>query len=199
MFVSQIKEEDLTPELIDRILFQGIRDTGEAVDCILVLGSMKASTYRLPAAVAAYHAGRAGKIILCGGKVRDFPDGQYSEAQHMYRAALALGIPEECLILENTSENTVENIRFAQAELQKQFPGIRKILLVTTAYHMRRSLAIARHLFPKHITVIPCPANDTNTRRDNWMLSPVGIERATAEAKKIIWYVANGVFPDFEI
>ena len=160
---------------------------------------MKASTYRLPAAVAAFHAGRAGKIILCGGKVRDFPDGQYSEAQHMYRAALALGIPEECLILENTSENTVENIRFAQAELEKQFPCIRKILLVTTAYHMRRSLAIARHIFPKHIAVIPCPANDTHTRRDNWMLSPAGIERATTEAKKIIWYVANGLIPDFEI
>ena len=97
MFVSQIKEEDLTPELIDELLFQGIRDTGDAVDCILVLGSMKASTYRLPAAVAAYHTGRSGKIMLCGGKVRDFPDGQYSEAQHMYRAALELGIPEEKL------------------------------------------------------------------------------------------------------
>ena len=71
--------------------------------------------------------------------------------------------------------------------------------MVTTTYHMRRSLAIARYLFPEHIEIIPCPANDTNTRRDNWMNTSVGIERAKAEAMKIAECVVNGVIPDFEI
>ena len=73
------------------------------------------------------------------------------------------------------------------------------MLLVTTAYHMRRSLAIARYLFPDHIEIIPCPANDNNTRRDNWMNTPVGIERAKGEAMNIVRCVINGVIPDFEI
>ena len=64
---------------------------------------------------------------------------------------------------------------------------------------MRRSLAIARYLFPAHIDIIPCPANDNNTRRDNWMNTPVGIERVKVEAMKIVSYVINGVIPDFEI
>ena len=201
MLVSKIKEEDLTFDVIDRLLFQGLEDSGANADCIIVLGSLKAAKYRVPVAVDAYKAGRASRIIMCGGKVREFPDGKYSEAKHMRQAALTLGITEEAIILENSSQNTVENLRFALMELEKAF-GINKVnhvLLVTTAYHMRRSLAIARNLFPEHITIFPCPANDTNTRRDNWMYSPTGIQRAKGEAMKIVSYVKDGMIPDFEI
>lgn len=201
MLVSKIKEEDLTIEVVDRLLFQGLEDTGENADCIIVLGSIKAAKYRVPVAVDAYTAGRASKIVLCGGKLRDFPAGKYSEAEHMRQAALELGVDEENIILENSSQSTVENILFALIELQRAFwlNKVRSVLLVTTTYHMRRSLAIARYLFPAHIDIIPCPANDNNTRRDNWMNTPVGIERAKGEAMNIVKCVVNGVIPDFEI
>ena len=201
MLVSSIKEEDLSVEMVDRLLFQGLEDTGENADCIIVLGSIKAAKYRVPVAVEAYKAGRASKIMLCGGKLRDFSDGKYSEAEHMRQAALALGIAEEDIVLENSSQNTVENILFTLIELQRTFwlNKVRRVLLVTTAYHMRRSLAIARYLFPDHIEIIPCPANDTSTRRDNWMNTPVGIERTKSEAMKIVRSVIDGIIPDFEI
>ena len=201
MLVSQIRENDLTPEVIDRLLFQGLNDTGEKADCIIVPGSMKAAQYRVPAAAEIYHAGRSKSMVLCGGKVREFPDGNYSEAEHMCCAALELGIAEEDIILENQSHNTVENIRFAIIELQKKFglENIQKVILVTTAYHMRRSLAIAQHLFPEHITIITGPANDTSTRQDNWMYTPVGINRAKNEALKIVNYIQMGIISDFEI
>ena len=201
MLVSQITEKDLTIEVIDKLLFQGLEDTGENADCIIVLGSIKAAKYRVPVAVDIYKTGRASKLLLCGGKLRDFPDGKYSEAEHMYKAALELGVAEEDIILENLSQNTVENIRFALVELQRAFTlnKVRRVLLVTTAYHMRRSLAIARYLFPDHIEIIPCPANDNNTRRDNWMNTPVGVERAKGEAMKIVSSVISGIIPDFEI
>ncbi len=201
MLVSEITEKDLTLELVDRLLFQGIDDTGENADCILVLGSAKADKYRVPVAVDAYHAGRAGKILVCGGVLRDFPTGKSTEAEQMYRAALALGVAEGDLILENASQNTVENILYAMVELQRSLwlNRVRRVLLVTTAYHMRRSLAIARYLLPAHIAVIPCPANDNHTRRDNWMITPVGIDRAKSEAMNIVGYVNNGVIPDFAL
>ena len=201
MLVSQIKEEDLTFEVIDRLLFQDIEDTGENADCIIVLGSIKAAKYRVPVAVEAYNAGRSNKLMLCGGKLRDFPDGKYSEAEHMHKTALELGIANENIILENSSQNTVENMLCALIELQRTLwlNNVHRVILVTTTYHMRRSLAIARYLFPEHITIIPCPANDTNTRRDNWMNTSIGIDRAKNESMKIISYVNNGVIPDFEI
>ena len=201
MLVSNLKDEDLTTELIERLLFNGITDTGEVADCILVLGSKKAAQYRVPVAVSAYKAGRSKKIMLCGGKVRDFPTGKSTEAENMYRAALDLGVPKENIIAENSSQNTVENILFAMIELQRNFwlNNVQTVLLVTTAYHMRRSLAIARYLLPAHIAIIPCPANDTHTRQDNWTTTPIGIERAKKEALNVINYIRNGVIPDFEI
>ena len=201
MLVSTITEEDLTIETVDRLLFQGLNDTGETADCIIVLGSIKAAKYRVPLVVEAYKNGRAGKIMVCGGKLRDFPEGKYSEAEHMCYAALELGVAKEDIVIENASMNTIENILFALIELQRTFSlnKVRKVLLVTTAYHMRRSLAIARYLFPAHIAIIPCPANDNHTRRDNWMKTPVGIERAKSQTMKIVSYVISGVIPDFEI
>ena len=201
MLVSQIKEEDLDIDVVDRLLFRGLEDTGENVDCIIVLGSIKAVQYRVPMAVDVYNAGRASKVMLCGGKMRDFSSGKCTEAEHMYKAVLELGVAEEDIILEKESQNTVENILFALVELQRTLwlNKVRKVLLVTTAYHMRRSLAIARYFFPEHIDIIPCPANDNNTKRDNWMNAAVGIERAKGEAMKVVRYVTNGVIPDFEI
>lgn len=201
MYISQLNEEDLTIKMIDRLLFQGLEQPAEHADCIIVLGSLKAAKYRVPVAVDAYKAGRADKIMLCGGKLRDFPEGKYSEAEHMRQAVLKLGVTDDRIIMENSSQNTVENILFALIELQRAFwlNKVHKVLLVTTAYHMRRSLAIARYLFPDHITILPCPANDSNTRRDNWMNTEVGIQRAKKEALKLIRYVKDGVIPDFEI
>ena len=201
MLVSRIKEEDLTLEVIDKLLFQDLEDTGENVDCIIVLGSVSAAKYRVPVAVDAYNAERASKIMLCGGAVRDFSSGKCSEAEHMCKAVLKLGVAEENVILENLSQNTVENILFALIELQRTFwlNKVHRVLLVTASYHMRRSLAVAQYLFPKHIDIVPCPANDSNTRRDNWMNTPVGIERVKGEAMNIVRFVINGVIPDFEI
>lgn len=201
MFVSSITENDLTEEMVDRLLFRGIEDGGENADCIIVLGSLKAARYRLPVAVDAYKNGRARKIMLCGGKVRDFPEGKYTEAEYMYKTALEMGVPEEDIILENTSQSTIENLLCALVELQRAFwlNKVSKVLLVTASYHARRALAIARYLFPKHIEIFPCPADDNNTRRDNWMNTPVGIKRARGEAMKLVSSVANGIIPDFEI
>lgn len=201
MLVSRISEEDLTMELADKLLFQNLHDTGEAADCAIVLGSTKAAEYRVPVAADAYHAGRVEKIMLCGGVLKAFPGGRCSEAEHMRKAALELGVPEEDIILENSSQNTIENILFALIELQRAFwlNNVHSVLLVTTAYHMRRSLTIARYLFPDHIAIIPCPTDDNNTRRENWMNTAAGLERVKGEVMNIVRCVNNGVIPDFEI
>ena len=197
MFVSELTEKDLTDDIIDRLLFNDIDDTGENADCILVLGSIKASEYRVPKAVNAYKSGRAGKILLSGGAIRDFPDGKFIEAEHMYRKTLEYGIPKEDVILEKESKNTVENILCSMVVLQRAFylDRIKKIILVTAEYHMRRSLAIARYLLPDHIEVIPCPAKDNNTNRDNWMKTPEGKIRARKEALNLIIYVIKFMLP----
>jgi len=201
MWVSKITEDDLTNEIIDSLLFNGLDDNGEKADCIIVLGSISATKYRVPVAVNAFFAGRAKKIMMCGGKIRQLSNEEASEAVLMRKKALELGVLESDIIIEDKSLNTVENILCALVELQRTMwlNNVNRILLVTTSFHMRRSLNIAKYLFPAHIEVFPCPADDTTTRRDNWMNTSEGIERAKTEAMNIVRFVNNGVFPDFEI
>ncbi|MBQ6223174.1 MAG: YdcF family protein [Solobacterium sp.] len=200
MLVSELTKEMLTDDIIDRVLFT-LEDTGEKVDCIIVLGSKKASLYRVPVAVKAYRDHCAEKIIMCGGKVRDFPEGPMSEAQNMRNCAESLGVKSEDILTDEYSMNTVENILQALVLLQRNFGlnQVHQVLLVTVSYHMRRSLCIAEYLFPAHIRVIPCPAEDIHTRKDNWMNNPEGRDRAYTEMDKIILSVKNGLFPDFEL
>lgn len=108
--VSQIDKNNITSDIVDKLLFTNIEDDGEPVDCIIVLGSIKASKYRVPVAVHEYQKGRANKLLLCGGSVRDFAEGSMQEAEHMYHAAIAMGACEEDIILEKRSTNTVENV-----------------------------------------------------------------------------------------
>ena len=201
MRVSALTREDLSEDIIDRLLFAGLQDSGENADCVIVLGSMKASLYRVPVAARLYHCHRADKLLLCGGKVRDFPEGPMSESQHMRICAENLGVKSADILVDENSMNTLENILEAMVVLQRSFgpDRIHSVLLVTTSYHMRRSLCIARHLFPRHIQIIPCPADDTHTRRDNWMKNAEGRNRAVKEAEKIIGSVKDGLFPDFEV
>lgn len=201
MWVSKITKEDLTNDVIDRLLFEGLHDRGASADCIIVLGSIKAAKYRVPAAADAFFSGRSEKIMLCGGKIRDFSGESMTEAENMYQKALELGVPEANIIIENDSQNTIENILCSLLELQRSMwlNKVKSVLLVTTTYHMRRSLQIAKYLFPAHISVYPCPADDRTTNRDQWMKTTEGIDRAKAEAMNLVGCVNNGIIPDFEI
>lgn len=201
MWISELTEDILTDDIIDKVLFDGIEDKGQNADCIIVLGSSKAVQYRVPSAVNAYNEGRSPKIMMCGGPTHNAVGENIVEAENMRIKAIELGVPDEAIICERNSENTIENLLFAMVELQRMFwlNNVHSILLVTTTYHMRRSLALANYLLPDHIAIYPYPVHDTNTKRDNWMKSVEGRKRATAEAANIIRCVNNGAFPDFEI
>ena len=95
MRVSKITREDLTNDVVDRLLFEGLHDPGTNVDCIIVLGSVKAAKYRVPAAAKAFFSGRSEKVMLCGGKMSGFSSESMAEADDMYKRALELGIPEK--------------------------------------------------------------------------------------------------------
>lgn len=201
MWVSKITKENLTNDVIDHLLFEDLNDNGANADCIIVLGSITAAKYRVPVAAEAFFSGRSEKIMLCGGKIRNFSNGSMPEAEDMYKKALELKIPKANIILEKNSQNTIENILCSLLELQRSIwlNKVKSVLLVTTTYHMRRSLHIAKYLFPSHISVYPCPADEPLAKRDNWMNTTEGVDRVKAEALTVVKYVNNGVFPDFGI
>ena len=92
-----------------------------------------------------------GELIFSGAPL---PDGSDSVAQHMAEVAERLGVPRDRIRIETRSENTHENLRNTQAMFGLG-PG-RGIVLVTSAIHMPRSVAVARAL---EIPVLPYPCD----------------------------------------
>jgi uncharacterized SAM-binding protein YcdF (DUF218 family) len=88
-----------------------------------------------------YKAGLAPKIILTGGRINWY-GGDSSEAESMATILDLIGIPRKAMILEPSALNTHENAVFTKEILERE--NIDRVLLVTSAAHMPRSLAIFR-------------------------------------------------------
>ena len=183
------------------MLYEGLEDSGESGNCIIVPGSKKAPKNRVPKAVSLYRDLRASKMLFCGGIVRETEYGSHSEAMLMKKNALESGIPDEDILLEELSQTTKENILCSLLVLERTFKlcNIGELLVVTTNYHMRRCLLMAETYMPKWIKFYPCPAEDPITQRDNWFKNEKGYQRVMGEAWKIICYVNEKSISDFEI
>lgn len=99
------------------------------------------SVDRLIQAVILYKQGVIEKIVFTGGS-GSVIETEMKEGVFVKEYILAMGIPDSCLIVEENSRNTYENAVFT-----KEIVGTdsqRCDLLITSASHMRRSLAIFR-------------------------------------------------------
>ncbi|MFR5119759.1 MAG: hypothetical protein ACLTD2_07075 [Ruminococcus sp.] len=87
MKASQLTKENITPEIVDKLLFKGLDYKGETADVIIVLGSRKACDYRVPLAAKLFHEGKAPHLIFCGGKVQKTSLGDMAEYKAMLISA----------------------------------------------------------------------------------------------------------------
>lgn len=85
-----------------------------------------------------YHAGKAPVVVLSGGS--DPRVSATSEAQAMHEVMRDLGVPAHVMMLEERSRNTRQNAKQVWDLLQPN--GIRHIVLVTSAMHMRRAVSL---------------------------------------------------------
>jgi uncharacterized SAM-binding protein YcdF (DUF218 family) len=93
---------------------------------------------RVTHALQLYKAGIIRKILISGGSGR-LVSVQTPEADVLRQAFLLMGVPEQDILLENQSRNTAES-----AQEVKKILGPTKAsdcLLITSAFHMRRSRA----------------------------------------------------------
>lgn len=89
-------------------------------------------------------------IIVSGGITFA---GRTAEAPVVRRFLLDLGVPEAMVLIEDKSRDTMENGKFTREIIDRH--GFRQPILVTSAYHIRRSIEAFRRA---GITVTPLPA-----------------------------------------
>lgn len=199
MYLSELNVDELTDEQLTHVLFSNIEDDDEKGDCIFVVGSSKAIQYRLPKAVELYQQGRARKILFSGGAT--WNGNKFPEAIHLKNKAIELGVSENDILIEDRSLNTFENVLASLVVLNRAFflYNIKRLLVVTNAFHMRRLHLTLKTYMPDWIQFTLCPAEDNNTRKDNWLLSDIGRQRILAECSKLINYVHRGALKDQKV
>ncbi|OYQ64772.1 hypothetical protein B9G53_10050 [Pseudanabaena sp. SR411] len=98
-----------------------------------------------------YKQGKAPLIIVTGGRAEWLGEGGNPESEDMAAIAEFLGVPPRAIIQELQSFNTRDNAINTKQILVKR--GINKILLVTSALHMPRSMEIFRKVGVESIAV----------------------------------------------
>lgn len=109
---------------------------------------LSAAADRMWHASRLFHAGRAPIVVMSGGA--DPALSPVSEAQAMRDFIVDLGVPDAAVLLESGSRNSRENAEFTASMLRQR--QIDRVLLVTSAMHMRRAMA---HFRAEGLTVVP--------------------------------------------
>ncbi len=122
------------------------------VDGIIVLGGaigvaredivLNNAAARMTKAVELARAHPEAKLVFTGGGANLLSQVVRTEADGARLLFLGLGLPEERLVLEDQSRNTLENALFTRRLVDPK-PGERW-LLVTSAWHMPRAMGVFR-------------------------------------------------------
>jgi uncharacterized SAM-binding protein YcdF (DUF218 family)/glycosyltransferase involved in cell wall biosynthesis len=104
---------------------------------------------RVARAVELYRSGYAPALIFSSGYVFSL-----REAEVMKAIAVANGVPAGAIVLEEDAANTYENVVNSKRILDDR--GWRRVLLVSSPYHMRRAL-MTWHKTAPEISVTPTP------------------------------------------
>ncbi len=201
VLLSQIIDENITDEQIDSIVYSDIEDDKLPSEYALVFGNSMLIKERVNTSVDAYKNGRIRKIIYMGGTngISNQDNSTIPEAIKMKELALSLGVSEEDILIDDTSNNTFENIENAMRLLPSD---VSHIAIITSEFHLKRCYAILKKNYP-NILVTLISSKDGFSDRDNWFLSDnswnSGRSLATYEAHLLVKYAKENKIYDLEI
>ena len=159
----------MTDDEITALLF--VREEPTRADLAMVFGASNEEDLarRTRRGVRLYREGFVPRLLVTGGGVlaRTRP-----EAARMADLARRLGVPEADLLVEPRSNNTFANARYSLDLLAERglLEGLGTVLLVSSAWHMRRVLLTVQATFPGGIRLACCPTPEGCTR-ETWPAS----------------------------
>jgi len=169
------------------------------VDAVVVLGgamrpaissgrqpNLGAAADRIWHAARLYHAGCAPRVIVSGGKL-PWHDVATTEAEAIGQFLRDLGVPADVILLEQNSRNTRENALYTAKLLNEH--GIGRVLLVTSALHMRRALASFQLL---GVDAVPAATDfevNGQTRGLDWLPDAEALAASSRALREYLGYV----------
>ncbi|XOV94681.1 MAG: YdcF family protein [Bacteroidota bacterium] len=110
---------------------------------------------RVTEAMLLYQEGFINKILITGGS-GSILDPDFKESEALKEFLVLNNFPEGDIIIEPNSRNTHENAEFTAKVLEDLQLKDRRHLLITSSFHMRRSLGC---FSKEQIEVIPYPVD----------------------------------------
>lgn len=113
-------------------------------DAIIVLGAAintPALKNRTLKGLELYEAGKAGLMVLSGGKISD---ADISEAEFMAKVINKKSQEDVQYVLEEQSHNTYENIKNSKVKLAEIAPDADSVVVVSDAFHLARAVLMAK-------------------------------------------------------
>ena len=150
------------------------------------MGNLNESADRLITTLKLFKLSKAPLVIVTGGAA----NGSISEASLMRDMLELMGIPLEAIILEEKALDTRQNAEFTAMILHDK--QVRKILLVTSAYHMRRAKWIFKQTLGLEVEVIPVASDHQRSisvpMLSRWIPSVGDLYRTSFAIKEIVGY-----------
>jgi len=195
--------EGLSIEEKTRLVFGGVRDSRGKADAALVLGcgSPKEMSERAAAGAALFLRGRVGLLVPTGGVRHPTEFGEITEAEYMARRLREAGVPDEAILLENEARTTIENMIYGMLALERYGKQGRPFsaYVVTSAWHMRRSLALARSYLPRTARILSRSARNPATVAATWPRGDDVTRRyVEREVRQLRNFSTIGAIPDIE-
>jgi uncharacterized SAM-binding protein YcdF (DUF218 family) len=142
-----------------------------ASDAIVILGDDNYPADRATRAAELVKAGWAPRVIASGRYLR--PSASIAELEE--HDLIDRGVPASAVVrLAHRAENTRD-----EAEAISQFigsKGWKRIIVVTSNYHTRRSRYICERLFPAGTALRVVAARDSDFDPDNWWHTRLGVK-----------------------
>ncbi|HLU20983.1 MAG TPA: YdcF family protein [Bacillaceae bacterium] len=198
MLISKINVENMTRQQISDFIFNGMEDNGYNGECIFVFGAK--SLNRVKKAAKLFFENRAPFILVTGSGIR-WGNAEISEAVWMKEHLIKFGVPENKVILETESSNTTENVVSSLFVLQRKIGlnHIKRILVVSSPFHMRRCLLTLKTYMPRWINYTICPDEREFGQKENWWETEKEKNRVLNEVKSIVRYINEGILLDEKV
>lgn len=191
--------DTLTDAQVSTIVYGDWQDDGGMADVALLLGGHSAvCAERANAAAQLYHSGRVRYIMPTGGVEWESEYGKHSECKLLHRFLLEEGVPEEAILPENEATTTVENMICCTLQMYRRLNiyAIKRVYVVTSACHLRRSLAHAKNFLPRQIEVAGFCIPRAESDKEHWFSDPFHAPRTRRELPFIKNLVDRGYMAD---
>lgn len=132
---------------------------------------------RAQEAINLYKQGWAPKLVLSGAALDQTGP---SNAEAMRKQALAAGVPEDAILLDETSADTEQNASRTQALLS----DAKRIILVTSPYHQHRASLEFQHIYGSDVDIVNHPTYSDHLWPSTWYLTTTGWWLALSETAK---------------